>query len=244
MQPERFARNASPVPLLVMGCGGFAREVFWAAGNAASRPGGLRFEVLGFVDRAAHEQPFYGLPVWELGQAPREAFVTCGIGGMPEIKQRVMEEAAIAGWRAAPAIVFDGVPIGPNVRLGEGTIVCAGNILTVDITVGRHVAINLDCTVGHDAVIGDYATLSPGVHVSGNVRLGTGAFIGTGASIIEGVTIGDYAVVAAGATVTRDVPPLALVAGVPAIVKRDERALACVPPGFTDPRRTALRAAS
>lgn len=34
-------------------------------------------------------------------------------------------------------------------------VICAGTILTVDITIGRHVIINLDCTVGHDAHIED-----------------------------------------------------------------------------------------
>jgi acetyltransferase-like isoleucine patch superfamily enzyme len=83
----------------------------------------------------------------------------------------------------------------------------------------------LDCTIGHDVVVGSYSTLSPGVHVSGNVRIGGNVFIGTGACIINGrasepLTIGDGAVVAAGACVTRSVDPGAMVAGVPAIRKR------------------------
>ncbi len=44
----------------------------------------------------------------------------------------------------------------------------------------------------------------------------TGASLGAGATIIAGVTIGEYALVAAGAVVTRDVPPFALVRGNPA----------------------------
>lgn len=223
------------IPLVILGCGGFAREVYWLAGGGTSRPGGARFQVLGFVDRRSSDEPFYDLPVWSLDLAPAEAQIVCGIGGMPEIKQRVMEEAEAAGRRPALPLVWDGVPIGPNVDIGEGSVICAGNILTVDIHVGRHVALNLACTVGHDTVIGDYATLSPGVHVSGNVRIGTGAYIGTGASIIEGVTIGDYAVVGAGAVVTKDVPPLSLVVGVPAVVKKSVRDLACVPRGYRDP---------
>jgi len=52
------------------------------------------------------------------------------------------------------------------------------------------------------------------------VRIGNKVWIGMEAMILKGVTIGDGAVVAAGAVVTRDVPPNALVAGVPAVVKR------------------------
>jgi acetyltransferase-like isoleucine patch superfamily enzyme len=43
-----------------------------------------------------------------------------------------------------------------------------------------------------------------------------GAYVGAGAIILPGVTIGEHSIIAAGAVVTEDVPPMALVAGVPA----------------------------
>lgn len=53
-----------------------------------------------------------------------------------------------------------------------------------------------------------------------SVRIGNDVWIGTRATLLEGVTVGDGAVVAAGAVVTRDVPPYAIVGGVPAKVIR------------------------
>ena len=108
-----------------------------------------------------------------------------------------------------------------TVEVGEGTIICAGSILTVNIVIGRSVHINLDCTVGHDVVIEDFATIAPGTHISGNVTIKRGAHIGTGANIINGtpdrpLVIGEGAVVGAGACVIRDVPAFTTVVGVPA----------------------------
>ena len=54
------------------------------------------------------------------------------------------------------------------------------------------------------------------------VRIGDRVWIGTNATVLKGVTIGDGAIVAAGAVVNRDVPPRCLVAGVPARVKKTD----------------------
>jgi len=54
-----------------------------------------------------------------------------------------------------------------------------------------------------------------------SIRIKTGAWIGAGAIILQGVTIGEFSVVAAGAVVTKDVPPYTVVAGVPAKVVKN-----------------------
>jgi sugar O-acyltransferase (sialic acid O-acetyltransferase NeuD family) len=131
-----------------------------------------------------------------------------------------MERAANQGFDFE-TLVHSKVERSPWVEIGEGSVICAGNMLTVNITLGQHVQINLDCTIGHDVVLEDYATLAPGVHVSGCVHLGKRVYIGTGAVIINGtqqepVVIGDDAVVGAGACVTGSIPAGWTVVGVPA----------------------------
>jgi acetyltransferase-like isoleucine patch superfamily enzyme len=53
------------------------------------------------------------------------------------------------------------------------------------------------------------------------VKIGNDAWIGAGAIVLRGVTVGDGGVVAAGAVVTKDVPPYSIVAGNPAVVIRE-----------------------
>lgn len=54
-----------------------------------------------------------------------------------------------------------------------------------------------------------------------SIHIKRGAWIGTGAIILQGITIGEFSVVAAGAVVTKDVPPYAIAAGVPAKVVKN-----------------------
>ena len=55
------------------------------------------------------------------------------------------------------------------------------------------------------------------------IKIGNHVWIGSNATVLSGVTIGEWAVVAAGAVVTKDVPPYTIVGGVPAkIIKKVE----------------------
>ena len=106
--------------------------------------------------------------------------------------------------------------ISNRVNIGEGCIICAGNIITVDITIGNHVILNLDCTVGHDAKIYDYVTINPSVNVSGNTVVGECCEIGTGTKIIQGKKIMNNIIVGAGATVVKDLVEIGTYVGCPA----------------------------
>jgi sugar O-acyltransferase (sialic acid O-acetyltransferase NeuD family) len=89
--------------------------------------------------------------------------------------------------------------------IGDGTIICPGTILTIDISIGRHVIINLNCTIGHDCVIGNFVTISPGANISGNVTIGDLCYIGSNAVIREKISICDNVVIGAGGVVVKDI---------------------------------------
>jgi maltose O-acetyltransferase len=102
-----------------------------------------------------------------------------------------------------------------NISIGEGTIV--GDHATLDgrdkLTIGNHVDIASQVMVfnsQHDIHSADFGPISAPVVIQDYV------FIGPRAIILPGVTLGKGAVVAAGAVVTKDVAPKAIVAGVPA----------------------------
>jgi len=213
--------------LFVYGAGGFAREVAWLIDSSENSS----FEVLGFIDdNESHPEDWQDpRPIMNFEQsrikAPDAGYVV-GIGS-PEMRKQVTVRLVDAGV-PLPTVAHSGVQISERISFGEGCIVCAGNILTVDIKIESHVHINLDCTIGHDVVIGEYTTISPGVHISGNVTIEPDVFLGTGACIVNGsvtkpLIIGRGSVIGAGAVVTKSADAYTLYAGVPAIAKKKLR---------------------
>ena len=92
-----------------------------------------------------------------------------------------------------------------NIKIGEGSIVCAGSILTTNIKIGKHTHINLQTTIGHDSIIGDFFTTAPGAKVSGNCKIGNRVYIGTNASIREKIIICDDVTIGLGSGVVKNI---------------------------------------
>jgi sugar O-acyltransferase (sialic acid O-acetyltransferase NeuD family) len=208
--------------IAIYGGGGFAREVAWLVETCDGGTG--VYQLVCFIDdnEEAHGTVLNGIPVMGLNQAAAQfsqAHVVGGVGA-PRVRQLLMQKAASSGFRVE-TFIHPRTERSQRIDIGAGTVICAGNILTTNITLGQHVQINLDCTIGHDVVMGDFTTLAPGVHVSGCVHMGRRVYIGTGAVIINGtpeepIVIGDDAIVGAGACVTKSVPSGVTVVGVPA----------------------------
>lgn len=214
--------------ILIYGGGGFAREVAWLVESCNREQ--ERYRVAGFIDdnETLHGTILNDIPVISLQAGVRQfpkARVVPGIGS-PRVREITMQKAAAAGLQPA-TIIHPNVEMSRWVDIGEGSVICAGNIVTVNITLGKYVQINLDCTIGHDVIMDDFTTLAPGVHVSGWVHMGKRVYVGTGANIINGtredpLIIEDDAVIGAGACVTKHVPAATTVVGVPAKPLRKE----------------------
>lgn len=116
---------------------------------------------------------------------------------------------------------------------------CVNNAVG-DVVIGDHTRIGLHSTVIGPVSIGSHVNLAQGVTVSAlnhnfsetgkrideqgittrPIVIEDDVWIGTNATVLAGVRIGSHSVIAAGAVVTRDIPPHSLAAGVPAQVKR------------------------
>jgi UDP-2-acetamido-3-amino-2,3-dideoxy-glucuronate N-acetyltransferase len=148
----------------------------------------------------------------------------------PRFHRRALVEsdAVGAGTRVwAFAHVMKGARVRARCNLGEGVFVEAGVVIGDDVTVKNGVALYAGVTVGDEAFLGPHAVFTNDLRPrSGRfkrppsklapTRIGRGATVGANATVVCGHDVGSYAMIAAGAVVTADVPPYALVAGVPA----------------------------
>lgn len=130
------------------------------------------------------------------------------------------------------------IELGERVRIDGGTVRVELVSVTGPLTIGEASFINYGAsisahagvTIGREVLIGNYAMIMDNDYHDplDHNRLGASkpiviedrAWIGARAIVLKGVRIGEGAVVAAGAVVTKDVPPRTMVAGVPAAVVR------------------------
>lgn len=141
------------------------------------------------------------------------------------------------------AIVDEGARIGANTRVWHWVHICGGAEIGEDCSLGQNCFVGNDVVIGNNVKIQNNVSVYDAVRIEDDVFCGPsmvftnvhnprsavsrkseyrttivrrGATLGANCTIVCGVTIGEYAFVGAGAVITRDVPPYALMAGVPA----------------------------
>lgn len=141
------------------------------------------------------------------------------------------------------AIVDAGAQIGEGTRVWHWVHICAGAKIGRDCSFGQNVFVGNDVVIGNNVKVQNNVSVYDAVTIEDDVFCGPsmvftnvynprsavtrkdeyrrtlvakGATIGANATIVCGITVGEYAFIAAGAVINKDVKPYALMAGVPA----------------------------
>lgn len=204
--------------IIIVGASGFALEAAWLAEDCGHN-------IIGFLDDSPDRQgtTVLGKPVLGLvdnWMSFSENHIIVAIGS-PRTRNKVIENMERVGTPKFATLVHPSVIKSNYINIGEGTLICAGCVLTVSINIGKHCIININSTVGHEVNVGDFTTIAPIVAVSGNVTIDSFAEIGTGSSIRQGVSIGRGSMLGMGSALTKDIPSFKVYAGVPARPLKD-----------------------
>jgi acetyltransferase-like isoleucine patch superfamily enzyme len=119
-------------------------------------------------------------------------------------------------------------------RIGADCNICAQTLIEGDVVIGDRVTVKSGVQIWDGSVIGDDVFIGPNVTFTNDlyprskqypekfqgVRIHNGASIGANSTLLPGVTVGEKAMVGAGAVVTKDVPSRAVVVGNPAKIVR------------------------
>lgn len=105
-----------------------------------------------------------------------------------------------------PRLIDPSAIISRYCQIGDGTVICAGAVLSSFVKIGVGCIINTSSSIDHDCVLEDYVHISPGAHLAGNVNIGKLTWIGIGASVIQLIDIGENAIIGANSTVIKSIP--------------------------------------
>lgn len=206
--------------LIIIGVGGFAREVYWHAQKSVGF--GVDWRIKGFLDGDVKlaAQEYELLPAAVLGDVDgyeicADDVFTCAVG-TPKARKILCEKILARGGEFVN-VVSTLAYVMPTVELGRGVIiaphVCIGDRARLD----DFVAVNALAIVGHDAQVGKFSCVMPQANIAGKCQVGAEVFVGSGALVLPKAKVGDGATIGAGSVVLKKVRAGATVFGNPAI---------------------------
>jgi len=206
--------------IVIVGASGMGKEVAWLIENINCN--NETWNIIGFIDddpalndiNTIFRYPFLGSSDW-LQINKKDVFVTIAIG-KGRIRKKVQEKLMQFDHIKFATLVDPSVRIDKTVSIGDGSIICRNCSITVDITIGKGVLLNVNSLIGHDARIGDFCTFLPYSMAAGSVEIGECCEVGSGAFIIQGAKIVENTIIAPLSAVYKDITNSGMYIGNPA----------------------------
>jgi sugar O-acyltransferase (sialic acid O-acetyltransferase NeuD family) len=201
--------------IAIFGAGGFGREVNLIIQQLIKK--GYPYHFLGYFDdedKSNELGKLYLGDMEKLNTWEKPISIALAIGDGKTRKK-------VVGKITNPKVEFSKV-ISPYaifndlIKIGKGSIICAGANLTTNIQIGDFVVVNLNATIGHDCQLANYTSIMPGANLAGDVKLKECAFVGSGATILNGLEMGDSSILGAGGVLTKNIGDNQTAIGVPA----------------------------
>ncbi len=213
MQRERQTKLQKRIKVYIIGAGGHGQVVADTLLSIGITPAGFLDDNKELIGRTVLNIPVIA-PVVKAREIEGKFVVAIGDNAM---REKIVEFLYFPDEKYF-TVIHPSVILGKNVRIGVGSMIIGGVVINTGTVIGKHTIINTSVSVDHHNIIGDFVHIAPGSHTGGTVKVKKGAFLGVGVSVIPGKTIGNWAVIGAGASVITDIPDNVTAVGVPARV--------------------------
>jgi sugar O-acyltransferase (sialic acid O-acetyltransferase NeuD family) len=166
--------------LLIVGAGGFGREVACWAAEAMGR--GTDWVPAGFLDDNVRALEGTGAGLPRVGGVsdfvPTDDVVLVVAVGLPGIRRRLQEDLAKRGACFA-SVIHPTAVVAPTARLGAGTVLAPYSVVSADVRVGDGVVLNFHAVAEHDVRLGRWSQLNSHANACGYAVLGEEVLVGT-----------------------------------------------------------------
>jgi sugar O-acyltransferase (sialic acid O-acetyltransferase NeuD family) len=178
-----------------------------------------RWSNICFVDDYLTEKMVNDIKIYTFNQAVNELSNNeCEFAiasGEPQLRAELFQKIKKYNYSLA-TLIHPNVVLPPDLKIGEGSIICLGTVITANVEIGVGTCIYYNALIHHDAKIGDNCFIGGNSTICGNVRIGSQSFIGPMTAIRDEITIGDNCVIGMGSVVLNDVESNSIAFGNPA----------------------------
>lgn len=209
--------------MLIIGAKGFAKEVLEILHQNGET------ENLCFYDDVNDDLPeklFGQFPVLRTIEEAKTYFTqtsnqfVLGIGN-PFLRKKLCDKFESIGGELS-TVISKNAEIGSfGIQISSGCNILSGVKISNDVIIGKGTMVYYNSVITHDVKIGDFCEISPSTSILGRADIGNFVSIGAGSVIFPDVVIGNNSVIAAGAIVRNNIPANVMVAGIPAVVKKE-----------------------
>ena len=193
--------------IILYGSGGMAREVVELIEDINKVT--PSWNIRGYIDDIKGDcgEVLHGYRILGTGEILKDlSDTTCIIIAIsdPASKESIYEKIKNCRIRF-PILIHPSARVAGNARIGEGSVIGIDCIVSTDVTIGRHVFLNMRTVVGHDTVINDFCSCLVNCIIAGGVRIGDCSLLGSGCIIMEKKALGTKCKVSMGSVVSFDV---------------------------------------
>ncbi|MGL4773736.1 MAG: transferase [Clostridium sp.] len=178
--------------IVIIGSGGIGREVAYFIEEINKEND--QWNILGFIDdnKDVHGKILNGYNVLggvnELLSLNSKPYVVIAIANC-EVKSKIAK--LLNNEFDFATIVHPSVRVGELIKIGKGSIIYPGVILTVNTEIGEHVLISGNCGIGHDSLIGNYTTILWDCNLSGYNTIGEACYLSIGSILNQMAKVSD-----------------------------------------------------